>query len=162
VIFFASNSTRCVELQKIIDWLICSWKTAQYIHDIKYTIGCGNACTVKQMIFCGKIDLLRKDTTLTAMDLFNNRTRTTQLPPVFPKYHHHDHQRLTSRHENTVRKGPHPFYRTKAMLDGSQLSKWHLVDIRQFWHMAVLFIYIGRMPCLAPTLDNADRSSPWW
>jgi len=31
------------------------------------------------------------------------------------------------RHENAIRKGPHPLYRTEAELDGSQLSKWHLV-----------------------------------
>jgi len=54
-----------------------------------------------------------------------------------------------------MHKRPHPFYHTKAVLNGSQLSKRHLVVLTTEI-LTVLYIFIGRMPFLVPTLYNAD------
>jgi len=49
-----------------------------------------------------------------------------------------------------IRKGPHPFYRTEAVLDSPRCQTTS-------GFMAVVFISIGRMPFLAPSLDIAGQ-----
>jgi len=58
-------------------------------------------------------------------------------------------------HKNAIRKGQQPLYRTEALLDGSQMSNDKLRHLF-IWHLfyLALFIYIGRMPFLTPTVDN--------
>jgi len=52
-------------------------------------------------------------------------------------------------HENAIRKGQHVPCCAEAVLDGFQWSKRRLI-IWQF------FFSIGRMPFMAPTLNDAD------